>query len=155
MCTICTFQFFGSVISFVCNLGFVKMQKMCKTICKEVKTQSTGPIISTTPFPETALLFSASIGSRVGEGESPTARNNTDDGTPIVLHWLCIVHRSQYQGGQKRYSCRDIQQTKQYWHGQFAVNTLFSNIGKTLVWDAVQCVALCTRPLLQITLPFE
>ena len=98
MCTICTFQFFGSVISFVCNLGFVKMQKMCRTICKEVKTQSTGPIISTTP---PALLFSASIGSRMGEEGSPTARNNTDDGTAIVLHWLCFVHRSQKQGDKK------------------------------------------------------
>ena len=36
----------------------------------------------------------------MGEGESPTARNNTDDGTAIVLHWLCFVHRSQNQGGK-------------------------------------------------------
>ena len=126
MCTICTFQFFGSVISFVCNLGFVKMQKMCRTICKQV---STGPIISTTPFPETALLFSASIGSRMGEGESPTARNNTDDGTAIVLHWLCIVYRSQNQGDRKGILAETFRWTKQYWHGKIAVNTLFSNIG--------------------------
>ena len=139
MCTICTFQFFGSVISFVCNLGFVKMQKMCGTICKEVKTQSTGPIISTTPFPETALLFSASIGSRMGEGESPTARNNTDDGTAIVLHWLCIVHRSQNQGDKKGILAETFRSTKQYWHGKIAVNTLFSNIGIRR-----QCGVLCS-----------
>ena len=92
----------------------------------------------------------------MGEGESPTARNNTDDGTAIVLHWLCFVHRSQNQGDKKGILAETFRSTKQYWHGKIAVNTLFSNIGKTLVvWDTVLCVALCTRPFLQITLPFE
>ena len=65
----------------------------------------------------------------MGEGESPTARNNTDDGTAIVLHWLCIVHRSQNQGDKKGILAETFRSTKQYWHGKIAVNTLFSNIG--------------------------
>ena len=63
----------------------------------------------------------------MGEGESPTARNNTDDGTAIVLHWLCIVHRSQNQGDKKGILAETFRSTKQYWHGKIAVNTLFSN----------------------------
>ena len=91
----------------------------------------------------------------MGAEGSPTARNNTDDGTAIVLHWLCFVHRCQNQEDKKGILAETFRSTKQYWHGKIAVNTLFSNIGKTLVLDTVLCVALCTRSFLQITLPFE
>ena len=87
------------------------------------------------------------MGEGWGRG-SPTARNNTDDGTAIVLHWLCFVHRSQNQGDKKGILAETFRSTKQYWHGKFAVNTFFSNTDKTL-----ECGILCSVYVLHPSLP--
>ena len=150
MCTICTFQFFRICNHFCLQSWF---RQNAKNLQKNENLEYRSNHLNNTSSRNRPPLFCIYRKPDGGEG-SPTARNNTDDGTAIALHWLCFVHRSQNQG-TKRYSCCHIQLTKQYWHGKIAVNTLFSNIGKTLVWDTVLCVALCTRPFLQITLPFE